>query len=51
VEVGVNNGEVSIRGSFAGIGDPLILKHKVAEIEGVVDITIIATFLARSGSA
>jgi osmotically-inducible protein OsmY len=51
VEVGVNNGEVSIRGSFAGIGDPLILKHKVAEIEGVVNITIIATFLARSGSA
>jgi osmotically-inducible protein OsmY len=51
VEIAVNNGEVSIQGSFAGIGDPVILKHKVAEIEGVVDIRIIATFLARSGGA
>jgi len=51
VEVAVNKGEVFIRGSFTGIGDPVILKHKVAEIEGVVDIRIIATFLARSGGA
>jgi len=51
VEIVVNNGEVSIQGSFAGIGDPVILKHKVAEIEGVVYIRITATFLALSGGA
>jgi len=45
VVVAVDNGVVSIQGSFSGIGDPVFLKHKVAEIEGVVDIKISATFL------
>ncbi len=48
VVVAVDNGVVSIQGSFFGLSDPVFLKHKVAEIEGVVDINIRATFLARS---
>ncbi len=46
--VRVNNGKVSLKGSFLGFRDPSILKHKVAEIEGAVDIKINAAFLARS---
>ena len=45
--VAVDNGVVAIQGSFSGIGDPTFLKHEVAAIEGVVDINIHATFLAR----
>ncbi len=33
-------------GSFLGFSDPTILKHKIAEIEGVVDIEISAAFFA-----
>ena len=44
----VDNGVVSIDGSFTGLGSPVFLKHKVGEIEGVVDINIHATFLAWS---
>jgi len=51
VMVTVGNGVVSIQGSFSGLGDPVFLKHKVAEIEGVVDIEIDATFLTRSSGA
>ncbi|MEA2078393.1 MAG: BON domain-containing protein [Pseudomonadota bacterium] len=47
VVVAVDNGVVFIQGSFSGIGDPAFLKHQVAAIEGVVDINIHATFLAR----
>jgi len=47
VVVTVDNGVVSIEGSFSAIGDPIFLKHKVAEIEGVLDININAAFLAR----
>lgn len=46
--VKVDNGVVSIDGSFTGLGSPVFLKHKVGEIEGVVDINIHATFLAWS---
>lgn len=48
VVIAVDNGVVTIQGSFSEIGDPLFLKHKVAEIEGVVDIKINAAFLAQS---
>jgi osmotically-inducible protein OsmY len=46
VEVKVNKGKVKLTGSFLDYGDPTILKHKVAEIEGVVDIEISAAFFA-----
>lgn len=46
VVVAVDNGIVSIQGSFSGIGDPAFLKHQVAMIEGVVDIKIHAMFFA-----
>ncbi len=45
--VSVDKGVVSIQGNFSGIVDPSFLKHKVATIEGVLDIEIHATFLAR----
>ncbi len=48
VVVAVDNGVVSIQGGFFGLSDPVFLKHKVAEIEGVIDIKIRATFLAQS---
>ena len=48
VTVAVDEGAVFIEGRFLGIGDPAFLKHKVAEIEGVVDIEIRADFLALS---
>ena len=43
----VDNGRVQMQGSFLVYSDPTELKHRVAEIEGVVDIEISATFLAR----
>lgn len=51
VSVQVNNGKVHLRGNFINFSDPATLKHKVAEIEGVIDIDIHATFLARLGAA
>jgi osmotically-inducible protein OsmY len=50
LEVRVNKGEVKLTGSFIGFSDPTILKHKVAEIEGVVDIKISAAFFAWSSA-
>ena len=50
VVVRVSNGEVFLAGSFLGMRDPSILKHKVAEIEGVVGIEVRAAFLAGKGS-
>ena len=47
--VEVDNGVVSISGSFTGMGTPVFLKHMVGEIEGVVDIEIHAIFLTWSG--
>ena len=44
----VSNGEVVLKGRFLGYSDPSILKHKVAELEGVVAIDIVSSFLARS---
>lgn len=44
----VSNGKVFVKGRFLGYRDPSVLKHKVAEIEGVVTIEIGAAFLARS---
>lgn len=44
--VAVDSGTVSIEGTFSATGDPVFLKHKVAEIEGVLDINIDAAFLA-----
>ena len=51
MEVLVNSGRVTIKGSFIDFRDPSMLKHEVAKIEGVVHIHINATFLARSESA
>ena len=50
LEVRVNQGEVKLTGSFLGFSDPTILKHKVAAIEGVVDIEISAAFFAWPGA-
>lgn len=44
----VSNGRVFLKGRFLGYRDPTVLKHKVAEIEGVVKIEIGAAFLALS---
>ena len=46
VKARVEQGNVFLSGSFLRYRDPSILKHKVAEIEGVVDIEIRATFFA-----
>lgn len=51
VVIRVNNGRVFLKGSFLDFRDPSSLKHKVAEIEGVVAIEISAAFLARSNTA
>ena len=48
--VRVNSGEVILKGSFVGYRDPSILKHQVAEIEGVVKIEISAAFPAYLGA-
>jgi len=44
VELSVNNGEVRLSGKFANLHDPSRLKHRVAEIEGVLNITMNAKF-------
>ena len=49
VSVQVSKGKVVLRGNFVNFSDPTALKHKVAEIEGVIDIDMQATFLARLG--
>ena len=46
VSVRVSDGEVYLEGRFTEFRHPSILKHKVAEIEGVVGIKIRATFLS-----
>ena len=48
VVIRVNNGKVFLAGDFLSFRDPSMLKHKVAAIEGVVHIEIIAAFIARS---
>ncbi len=48
ISVAVNKGQVVLKGSFLGFSDPSKLKHKVAEIEGVVSIVMDAVFLAQS---
>ena len=50
VVVKVNNGEVFFTGNFLDFRDPSMLKHKIAEIEGVVAIKINAAFLAQSSA-
>ena len=45
VEFSVKNSEVRLSGKFANLHDPSRLKHKVAEIEGVLDITMNADFI------
>lgn len=47
VLVQVSEGRVFLRGSFVDFSDPSRLKHKVAEIEGVVSIDMDAVFLAQ----
>ena len=44
--VTVREGRVTINGTFVSYSDPSLLKHKVAEIEGVIDIDMAARFLA-----
>ena len=50
VSAQVSKGKVLLRGNFVNFSDPTALKHKVAEIEGVTDIEMQATFLARLGA-
>lgn len=45
IVVQVVNGEVFLSGSFINLRDPSRLKHKIAEIEGVVEIKMSATFV------
>ncbi len=45
INIKVDKGLVTIKGSFLDFRDPLRLKHKVAAIEGVLAIKIDATFL------
>ncbi len=44
--INVDQGRVSIYGSFPEINGPTFLKHKIAKLEGVVDIDIHAKFFA-----
>lgn len=46
VAIRVDKGKVTLTGSFLAYRDPSILKHKIAEIEGVIGIEISAAFLA-----
>ena len=46
ITVTVREGRVTVDGTFVGFSDPSLLKHKVAKIEGVIDIDMIATFVA-----
>ena len=50
VNVQVSKGKVILTGNFVNFSDPTALKHKVAEIEGVIAIDMQATFLARLGA-
>lgn len=45
VVISVNNGEVRLSGKFTNLGDPSRLKHRVAEIEGVLVINMNAGFV------
>ena len=45
VKFSVNNGEVRLSGKFADLHDSSRLKHRVAEIEGVLEITMHAEFV------
>lgn len=47
IVIKVDKGVVSVHGSFPEINGPAFLKHKIATIEGVIDLTIHARFLAR----
>ena len=47
VNVQVSEGKVFLRGNFVSFSDPTALKHKVAEIEGVIEIDMYAVFLAK----
>lgn len=49
VSVQVSNGKVLLRGNFVNFSDPTALKHKVAEIEGVIGVDMHAMFLANLG--
>jgi len=49
VSVQVSNGKVLLKGNFVNFADPTALKHKVAEIEGVIGIEMHAVFLAKLG--
>ena len=49
VTVAVSDGKVLIKGNFLDFSDSTALRHKVAEIEGVIDIEMHAVFLAQSG--
>ena len=46
IAVQVVNGEVVLTGNFVNLRDPSRLKHKVAEIEGVLDIKMNASFVS-----
>jgi len=48
VVVRINNGEVFFTGNFLNFRDLSMLKHKIAEVAGVIDIKISAAFIARS---
>ncbi len=43
--ISVKGGVVSIESGFSGVGDPIFLKHKVAAIEGVIDVKVRSTFM------
>jgi osmotically-inducible protein OsmY len=47
VVVNVKEGRVRLQGSFLGYSDPTELKHRIAQIEGVVEIYVGASFLSR----
>ncbi len=46
IVVRVVNGEVVLSGSFINLRDPSRLKHRVAEIEGVIDIKMNVSFVS-----
>ncbi len=46
-KINVEKGIVSIEGIFSKISAPMFLRHKVAEIEGVIDIKIIPQLLDK----
>lgn len=50
-EVAVNNGEVFLKGKFLDFRIPSALKHRVAKIEGVVNIKLDAAIVTRAYGA